>query len=119
MNADYPQRIVDESVVTPVDDHFPLSVAQATMASEGPTKRSAPTGAGTPHGRGLARRTEGTTGLMHTVDATPDNPPPPACPLCTKPAASSSVRLESPGISIGDYRCPTGHIWTTRWLVAS
>jgi hypothetical protein len=39
----------------------------------------------------------------------------PPCPTCETPAESVDERAVD-GVWTGNYLCPQGHIWTTRWL---
>lgn len=103
----------------PVDDHFPLSVAQGTMALEGPTNRSAPVAVGAAYDRGLAQRTEGTTGLMDSVERTSDSRKG-ICPTCEQPTATSSLIADvKVGYIDGHFLCPNGHIFIVRWMGAA
>lgn len=102
-----------------VDEHFPLSVAQGTMAPEGPTNRSAPTGAGTPCGRGLAQRTEGTTGLVNSLERTPDTRKG-LCPTCEQTTTTTALYAGNKiGYIDGHFLCPNGHIFIVRWMGAA
>lgn len=102
-----------------VDGHWPLSVGRRTMNMKDTTGESTPGHTVLEHRPGASPTTKGHDRLMHSVEPTSDSPPPPTCPVCTTPASGASVRRLSPSITIGDYRCPAGHIWTTRWLVSA
>lgn len=95
-----------------------LSVPRDNMDHEGTTTKVGPGRSCSSTWPGPRPTTKGTTGLMHSVEPTSDTTPPPPCPLCGTPASATRVRADN-AIRIGDYRCPSGHIWTTRWLVAA
>jgi hypothetical protein len=100
----------------PVDDTGRLSepAGRITAAKDSdPEPPTAPT-VGTWPGVKPTTIKRKTSRLMHSVPDLSDTPPPP-CPTCGNPASSSSVRRQSGALN-GDYLCPAGHIWTTRWM---
>ena len=49
---------------------------------------------------------------MHTVEPRTDAPPP--CPSCGTPASAVDIRRNA-GQVTGNYLCPAGHVWITKW----
>lgn len=99
----------------PVDRPFRLSVPLGTIDHEGHDKKSTPERRSHAIAQGPRRHVKGHDRLVNIVHPTGDTPPPPACPTCGEPADRSAVRRQV-GTLIGDYLCPAGHIWTTRWM---
>lgn len=114
----HPQAISPRNRPDPVDGTYPLSGGRDTIG-EGQRRKSAPTGAGTPCGRGLADRKDNDRLMVSIADPTDSSSTPPTytptCPRCGRLARLTSVVDHEPDIRVMHARCSKDHIFIVKW----